>query len=357
MTANHNYYLNLAFQLAEKNLGQTKLNPSVGTVIVKNGTVMSSGVTSSLGRPHAEFNALNKLKDFKGASLYTTLEPCTHLGKTPPCTNIIIKKKIKNVFYAFEDPDTRTFKKAKKTLTQKGIKCKLIRTNKYNKFYRSYFINKKLSIPLITAKIAISKDYLTINKKDRWITNESSRNIVHLLRNRNDCILSTSKSINHDNSLLNCRINGLNNYKPDVFIVDLKLKLKKKLSLNKHLKKRKIYLVTSKNNINKSLKYKKLGYKIIIINQLKDKNDFILLYKKIYKLGYSRMLIESGLTFLNSLLKNQIIHELYIFKSKKTLGKNGKNNSSTKFIKKIYPDLLTINLNGDKLFKKNFNYV
>ena len=69
------------------------------------------------------------------------------------------------------------------------------------------------------------------------------------------------------------------------------------------------------------------------------------------------MLIESGLTFLNSLLKNQIIHELYIFKSKKTLGKNGKNNSSTKFIKKIYPDLLTINLNGDKLFKKNFNYV
>jgi riboflavin biosynthesis pyrimidine reductase len=142
-----------------------------------------------------------------------------------------------------------------------------------------------------------------------------------------------------------------------VFIIDLKLKLKKRLSLNKYLKKRKIYLVTSKININESLKYKKLGYKIILVNQLKNKNDFILLYKKIYKLGYSRMLIESGLTFLNNLLKNRTIHELYIFKSKKTLGKNGKNNSTTKFIKKIYPDLLTINLNGDNLFKKSFNYV
>ncbi len=354
MTANHNYYLDLAFQLAEKNLGQTKLNPSVGTVIVKNGTVISSGVTSLQGRPHAEFNALNKEKDFKGASLYTTLEPCTHLGKTPPCTNIIIKKKIKNVFYAFEDPDIRTFKKAKKILAQKGIKSKLISSIKYSKFYKSYFINKKLSIPLITAKIALSKDYLTINKKDKWITNESSRTIVHLLRNRNDCILSTSKSINHDDSLLNCRINGLNNYKPDLFIIDLKLKLKKKLSLNKYLKKRKTYLITSKININKSLTYKRLGYKIILINQLKVKNDFILLFKKIYRLGYSRMMIESGLTFLNNLLKNQIIHELYIFKSKQTLGKNGKNNNTSNLIKKTYPDLLTINLNGDNLFKKEF---
>ena len=93
MTTNHNHYLDLAFQLAEKNLGQTKLNPSVGTVIVKNGAVISSGVTSFQGRPHSEFNALNNLKNSSGASLYTTLEPCTHYGKTPPCTNIIIKKK------------------------------------------------------------------------------------------------------------------------------------------------------------------------------------------------------------------------------------------------------------------------
>ena len=237
MTINHNYYLNLAFQLAERNLGQTKLNPSVGTVIVKNGTVISSGVTSLRGRPHSEFNALNKSKNFLGATLYTTLEPCTHYGKTPPCINIIKKKKIKNVFYAFEDPDIRTFKKANKILLKEGIKAKLIKVKKYNKFYKSYFTNKKLLIPFVTAKIALSKDYYTINKKNKWITNEASRNKVHLLRSRHDCVLSTSKSINQDNSLLNCRIDGLNSNKPDLFIIDLNLKLKKKLLLNKYLKK------------------------------------------------------------------------------------------------------------------------
>ena len=357
MTTNHNYYIDLAFQIAEINLGQTRLNPSVGTVVVKNNTVISSAVTSYNGRPHSEFKALNNLKDCKGANLYVTLEPCTHYGETPPCTNIIIKKKIKNVFYAFEDPDIRTFKKAKKFLNQKGIKAKLIHTKKYRRFYQSYFINKKLSIPFITAKIAISKDYLTINKKKRWITNEISRNIVHLLRSKHDCILSTSKTINNDDSLLNCRINGLNNNKPDLFIVDLKLKLKKKLSLNKYLKNRKTFLITSKNNFSKTLEYKKKGYKIIFIDELKDKDDFNLLYKKIYRMGYSRMLIETGLTFLNNLIKNKMIHDLYIFKSNKTLGKKGKNNNTANYLKKVHPKLLTINLNNDSLLKKEFNYV
>ena len=354
MTINHNHFLDLAFHLAEKNLGQTKLNPSVGTVIVRSGTVISSGVTSFQGRPHSEFNALNSLKNSSGASLYTTLEPCTHYGKTPPCVDMIIKKKIKKVFYAFEDPDTRTYKKAKKILSKKGIRTKLIRTKKYSKFYRSYFINKKLFIPFVSAKIAISKDYLTINKKKKWITNEVSREKVHLLRSKHDCILSTSRSINQDDSLLNCRINGLNNKKPDLFIIDLKLKLKKKLSLNKYLKIRKIFLITSKHNARKTSAYKKLGYKVIFIDKLEDKNDLNLLYKKIYKIGYSRMLIEVGLTFLNNLIKNRMIHDLYIFKSNKKLGINGKNNNTSKYLKKINPKILTINLNGDNLLKKEF---
>ena len=213
MRINHNKYLNLAFQLAEKHLGQTKLNPSVGSIVVKNHAVISSGITSLNGRPHSEFNALNKSKNCFGATLYTTLEPCTHKGITPPCTNIIIKKKIKKVYYGFNDPDLRTFKKAKKILNLKGIKTFLISPKKYKNFYKIYFLNKKFSIPFVSAKIAISKDYYTINKKNKWITNKRSRKIVHLLRNQNDCILSTSKSINRDNSLLNCRIDGLNNNK------------------------------------------------------------------------------------------------------------------------------------------------
>ena len=88
----HNLYTNLAFNLAETNLGRTKTNPSVGCVIVKNQSVISSGITSTNGRPHAEFNALNKKINFNGSIMYVTLEPCTHFGITSPCTNIIKKK-------------------------------------------------------------------------------------------------------------------------------------------------------------------------------------------------------------------------------------------------------------------------
>ncbi len=354
MTRNHNFYLNLAFQLAEKNLGHTKLNPSVGSVIVKNDTVISSGVTSMSGRPHSEYNALKNLKNCSGATLYTTLEPCTHYGKTPPCVDIIVRKKIKNVFYAFEDPDVRTFKKAKKILNNNGISCKLIKSKDYSNFYKGYYINKKSEIPYITAKIALSKDYLTINKKNKWITNIFSRKTVHLLRYKYDCILSTSKSVNYDNSLLNCRINGLDKYKPALFIVDLNLKLRKNLLLNSLLKKRKTYLITLKKNLKKIKNYKKIGYKIILINSLENKKDFEKLNKKIYKMGYSRMFIETGPTFLKSLIKNKIIDELFIFKSINKLGKKGKNNISINYLKKFSPKLLKINLNGDKLYKKEF---
>lgn len=354
MTINHNYYLHLAFQLAEKNLGQTGLNPSVGSIVVKNNSIISSGVTSFRGRPHAEFNALKRIKKNTGHILYTTLEPCTHYGLTPPCTNIIIKKKIKKVFYAFEDPDVRTFKKAKIILNNQGIKTKLIKLEKYKNFYKSYFINKKYNIPFISAKIAISKDYFTINKKNKKITNNLSIKTSHLLRFKHDAVLSTSKTINADDALLNCRINGLNNYKPDLIIIDLNLKLKKKLLLNKIIKKRRTFLITYIKNRQKVQTYERNGYKIIYINSLKSKKDFISLYKKLYKKGYSRIFVEAGLVFLNTLLKNKLINDFYLFKSNNILGKKGKNNASSKYLKNISSKLIPINLNDDKLYKTEF---
>ena len=93
MSQNHNFFSNLAFNLAEENLGKTNKNPSVGCIITKNNSVISSAVTSVNGRPHAEYNALNKKTNFENSNMYVTLEPCTHFGLTPPCTNIIKKKK------------------------------------------------------------------------------------------------------------------------------------------------------------------------------------------------------------------------------------------------------------------------
>ena len=119
MKTNHNFFLNLAFNLAKINLGKTKSNPSVGCIVEKEGSVISSGYTSIGGRPHAEFNALNKRIDVKKSNLYVTMEPCTHFGLTPPCTSIIKNKYIKNVYFSFNDVDFRTAKKSTKVLLQK----------------------------------------------------------------------------------------------------------------------------------------------------------------------------------------------------------------------------------------------
>ena len=132
------------------------------------------------------------------------------------------------------------------------------------------------------------------------------------------------------------------------------MKLKKNIFLNKILKKRKTYLITYKKNIKKTKTYKKKGYKIIYINSLTNKNDFISLYKQIYKMGYSRLLVESGLTFLNTLIKNKLINDLYIFKTTFNLKKKGKNNATLRYLKSILPKPMLINLNNDKLFKKEF---
>ena len=109
-------FMKLALKIARVRKGLTGSNPSVGCLIVKDNRIISIGQTGYNGRPHAEFNALNRNINFNESSMYVTLEPCTHYGLTPPCTNIIKKKKIKNVYYTFNDPDKRTNKKAKKVL-------------------------------------------------------------------------------------------------------------------------------------------------------------------------------------------------------------------------------------------------
>jgi len=352
MKKNHNNFLKLAFNIAKVNLGKTNLNPSVGCVVVKDNSVISSGCTSVNGRPHAEFNALNRKQNFKNSDLYTTMEPCTHYGLTPPCTNIISRKGIRRVFYSFDDIDERTAKKSKTKLGKRKIKVYKKISNNFSNFYQSYFLTKKDVIPFINAKIATSKDYFTINKDSKWITNSQSRSRVHLIRSEHDLVISTSKSINKDNSLLNCRLNGFNNNKPDLAIIDLNLKIKTKLNLFKGKNKRKIFIVTSILNSKKISSLKKRGIKIIHIKSLKNKNDFINLFKILKKYAYNRILIESGLIFLNELLKNRLINNLYIFQSSIKLDRKGKNNTSSNTIKKFKLNKkIKVNLNGDNLYK------
>jgi diaminohydroxyphosphoribosylaminopyrimidine deaminase/5-amino-6-(5-phosphoribosylamino)uracil reductase len=119
-------YLKLAFRQAEINLGSTSLNPSVGCIVVRNNSVISSGRTSFNGRPHAEANALKK-KIVNGACMYVTLEPCSHYGQTPPCVKNIIKKKLHKVVFPINDSDKRSKNIAHKKLTNSKIKVQRLR--------------------------------------------------------------------------------------------------------------------------------------------------------------------------------------------------------------------------------------
>ena len=119
---NNNFFMNLALMQAKKVIGNTNQNPAVGCVVTKKNVLISAASTSLSGRPHAEHNALNFLKENpNNSNIYVTLEPCSHYGETPPCTKKIIKGKIKKVFFSIYDPDQRSYNRCKKELNKKNI--------------------------------------------------------------------------------------------------------------------------------------------------------------------------------------------------------------------------------------------
>ena len=152
---NHTFFMELALAQAQKNLGNTKENPSVGCVLVKNGNLISAGHTGKSGRPHAEQNAINFSQiSPRKSELYVTLEPCSHYGQTPPCVKLIIKNKIKKVFFSINDPDTRSFKKCSSAFKKEGVAVSnYILRSKVNRFYRSYIKHKKNNLPFFLDQI------------------------------------------------------------------------------------------------------------------------------------------------------------------------------------------------------------
>ena len=142
----HSFFMKLALLQAQKSLGNTKKNPAVGCVITKDDCIFTAGYTSINGRPHAEQNAINfSKKSLNNSELYVTLEPCSHYGKTPPCVKLIIKSKIKKVFFSINDPDPRSFNKCSSQLKNSKIAvnngiCK----KEISLFYRSYLKSKKI---------------------------------------------------------------------------------------------------------------------------------------------------------------------------------------------------------------------
>ena len=335
------YFISLANTLARNSLGYTGPNPSVGAVVVKNDDVISFGSTNYTGRPHAEVNALNKLSktDRKNSTIYISLEPCTHYGKTPPCVNTIINSKIKKVVYSINDADRRTSGKSSRILKSKKIKVKSNLLKSFSKcMYKNYFYTKINDKPYIYGKLAISKDFYLKDKKNFYITNKKSLETAHILRSRVNCILTSSKTINDDNPKLNCRLEGLRKFSPCIAILDKHLKINKSSFLIKNAKNNRTFIFY--NSVNpKKVKFLKSKKLVLIHTPLYNNNlnfDFIL--DKLSKYEISSILVEGGRTLIRSLLNKNYFNEFYLFISSKSLKnrgssqiKNIKSTLSTKF--------------------------
>ena len=338
--------MNFAINLAENQKYLTGINPSVGCVIVKKKRILSFATTNLGGRPHAESIALSKNRDNEGTTLYSTLEPCAHHGMTPPCTNKIIKSKVKNVHYSIEDNDLRTFNKTKKILKSKNIIAKsgLQRQKVYN-LYKEYNYIRSNKAPYIIGKIACSSN-LNILRNKSPITNEHSRRVSHLLRFQNHAIISSYKTINTDNPKLNCRLNGLEKFSPTIVVIDRNLKIKVNSFVIKNLKKNKLIIFHSSKNILKIKFLEKRGAKLIY-QKIENASYFNLkkITQKLYTLGLHRLLVETGKDLMNNFLKENLLNEFYFFKSDKIILNRHKINISSlvKMINKNYKNKKKIN--------------
>ena len=357
---NHVYFMGLALQQAKKVLGRTKDNPAVGCVIIKNNHVISAAHTSINGRPHAEYNAINYSKNsVKNADLYVTLEPCSNYGRTPPCVKTIIKSKIKKVFFSLKDPDQRSYNKSINQFKKNKIKVKNgVFATKIKKFYNSYLKNRKYSLPYVTAKLAVSKDLYTKNKKSEWITNKFSRGRVHLMRSNNDCILTSVNTVITDNPRLTCRISGLEKSSPSRIILDKRLKIPITSNVVKSANLHRTVIFFNKNNSRKIKLLKKLKIKLVHSPLDLDGNfDLKRILSNVSRLGFSRIFIETGLNLTVNFLNKNLVDEFNLFVSSDNLGLNGDKNfkkyMNLYFKKKKYKRE-KVNLFGDKLFSFRF---
>ena len=350
-------YMRLAINLAKSRVGLTGTNPSVGCVIVKKNRIISIGQTNYNGRPHAEYNAIkNSFHNLKGSKMYVTLEPCNHYGITPPCTNIIIKSGIREIYYCIEDIDRKVKGKTFNILSKKKIKVhKGLLKNEARNLYDSYIVNRINKLPYVTGKIAISKNKIIYKKGVKRITDKVSDKLTHYLRSKNDAIMVSSKTLNKDNPKLNCRLIGFEKYTPKRIILDSNLKIKLSSYIFKSAKKNNTILFHNSSNKTKVSILKK---RISLIKLKQKKNDYLnlkMILKRLYILGIRNLLVEGGDKLSKNFLKNSLFNKFYLFKSPKILAKddnnliftsmnilNKKYNDKSKVSTKLAKDTITI---------------
>lgn len=324
-------FIENCISLGKKAAKLSSPNPGVGCLIVKNNKIISYGYTSPQGRPHAEQNAIAKVKNkdlLKGSYIYISLEPCFHIGKTEPCVDLIIKHRFSRVIIATIDPDHRVSSKSIAKLQENNISVDIIEHPKAKKLYRKYFKNRTDNLPFVTVKVASSADgkIALKNNISKWITTPDSRKNGHYLRFENDAILIGKNTLVNDDPSLDCRIKGLEKFSPAIILLANKLDFNTNYKIfNNERAKIIFYRNDIFNNQNISKFSNIANLKLIPVEHTNGNINLTECLKISYKLEINNLLIEGGSTIITEFLKNSLIDEIYWYRNNKILGGDCKN--------------------------------
>lgn len=319
-------YMKLAIELAKKGEGKTSPNPVVGAVIVKNGVIIGTGYHEKYGQLHAERNAINNAKENKsisleGSTMYVTLEPCCHHGKTPPCTDAIIENKIKKVVIGSLDPNPKVRGKGINILKENGIEVEVgvlkEETDELNEIFFNYIENKN---PFVLLKYAMTMDgkIATYTRKSKWISSEKSREDAHRLRNKYSAIMVGVGTVITDNPKLTSRIENSTN--PIRVICDSYLRCPIDREVITSAKEIRTIIATTNKNEEDQKNYKELGCEIIECKVFDGNVDLQDLMKKLYLKGIDSVLIEGGSTLSSSCFKQKIVNKVRAYIAPKIFG-------------------------------------
>lgn len=312
--------LQQALSLAEQGRGFCAPNPAVGAIVVNaQGGVVGEGYHHAPGQPHAEVHAIEQAGSLaKGATIYVTLQPCCHHGKTPPCTDLIISSGIRHVVYAFRDLNPEVADHSDAALDAANITREQMPVEAINRFYQSYAHWWQQQRPWLTAKIAISADgkIAAADGKPVVISGNTAKQFTHQGRLKSDAILTTVKTIIHDDPQLNVRLDEAVIAKP-VYVLDTKARLPLSARVLQTAKNVTLFYAENAANID-ALTEK--GVRCIRVAASEQGVDLTQVIDQIGEDGMHDLWVEAGGHCLQSLLQAQLINRLYVYIASQPLG-------------------------------------
>lgn len=314
-------YMRLALALAQRGQGKVHPNPMVGAVLVKNGQVIGQGYHEQYGGPHAERNALKHCtQDPAGSTLYVTLEPCCHTGKTPPCTEAIIQSKIARVVIGSRDPNPQVSGKGIERLRAQGITVEVgMLENECNALNTVFFHYIQTGMPYVTLKYAMTLDgkIAAADGTPRSITGTQARAHLHRTRARNAAILIGIGTALADNPLLTCRNGGAS---PIRVVCDTQLRLPLTSQLVRTAKQVPLWLATCQTAPQKHKPYEQAGCKILCMPQKNGQVDLTAVLQALGAAGLDSVLIEGGGVIHTAALREKLVQRLQVYIAPMLLG-------------------------------------